>query len=333
MPIGTPGEQGGVYFCPRSSLMLRILTYHRVTEPGSDPGNPSVLSATPAGFARQVAYLATHYAVISLQDVLHAVSRRRRLPRRAVLITFDDAYRDFAEVAWPILRGHRLPVTLFVPTAFPGAPEMFWWDRLYAAIGYTARVSPVDTPLGRLGLETAEERVATIRRIQQYVKTLPHAEAMTLVDRLCQQCGGPRVDAPKALSWDELRELASQGVTLASHTRTHPLLTRVPLDQVRAEIRDSLQDLRREIGSVLPIAAYPGGAYDRAVLQVLQEEGIKLAFTTEDGVNDPLAADPLRLRRTGITLRTSQAVFRLRLQPWIAQLDRWRHRRSAMRTV
>ena len=42
--------------------------------------------------------------------------------RGAVLVTFDDAYADFAEHAWPVLRAHGISPLLFVPTAFPGDP-------------------------------------------------------------------------------------------------------------------------------------------------------------------------------------------------------------------
>src|SRR5512138_1997070 len=104
--------------------MLRVLTYHRVADPHATPWlNPALVSALPAVFEQQMAYVSRRYAAVSLEEVIDAAVRRIRLPRRAVLITFDDAYRDFGEIAWPILRRHRLPATLFVPTAYPGAPD------------------------------------------------------------------------------------------------------------------------------------------------------------------------------------------------------------------
>ena len=62
-------------------------------------------------------------------------------------------------------------------------------------------------------------------------------------------------------------------MTLASHTRTHPLLTRVPAETVREELRASLEDLEREIGSVPPLFAYPGGRYDEGVVQLVMRRG------------------------------------------------------------
>src|ERR671914_537157 len=100
-------------------------------------------------------------AAVRLADrILPAREGRADLPPRAVLLTFDDAYDDFAEVAWPLLRHHGLPATLFVPTAYPDVPgRAFWWDRLHQAVA-GARASSVATPVGRLPLSSAAERDA-----------------------------------------------------------------------------------------------------------------------------------------------------------------------------
>src|SRR5262245_62081377 len=116
--------------------MLRVVTYHRVAEAEHTPLlDPSMISATPTDFRRQIEFVRQYYDVVSLQDVLDFLGHGRRLPKRPVLLTFDDAYRDFATVVWPILKQHRLPATLFVPTAYASDPDSaFWWDRLYRAL-------------------------------------------------------------------------------------------------------------------------------------------------------------------------------------------------------
>jgi peptidoglycan/xylan/chitin deacetylase (PgdA/CDA1 family) len=116
--------------------MLRVLTYHRIAGPDSTLGlDPTLISATPTDFERQVRYLADRFQVVTLPEVLHAFRTGTSLPSNAVLVTFDDAYADFGAIAWPILKHYRLPATLFVPTAYPDHPQrLFWWDRLYRAI-------------------------------------------------------------------------------------------------------------------------------------------------------------------------------------------------------
>ena len=310
--------------------MLRVLTYHRVADPRDTPMlHPGMISATPAIFAQQMKYLAKHYRVVSMAEVLQAVEQGAALPRRAVLLTFDDAYHDFGDLAWPILRRYRLPVTLFVPTGYPNRPERaFWWDRLYQAITYTTQTVLRDTPLGLLPLATSEQRHTSLRRLQNALKTMPHPEAVALIEVVCTTLGVAPLLQRSVLTWEELRQLANEGVTLGAHTQTHPVMTQLSPQQVRLEIAGSQQDLRREIGHVWPIFCYPSGHHDEVVLQVLQDEGFVLAFSTLAGHNDLHAVDLLRLRRINITRRSSQPIFRLRLLRVGAYLDMWRRRKQ-----
>ena len=307
---------------------LRVLTYHRVANPEDTPTlNPRLISATPAVFAKQMEYLAGRYCVVSLPQVHEAVVSGATLPPRAVLITFDDAYADFGDIAWPILRRLRLPVTLAVPTAFPDQPtRTFWWDRLYGALVRTSRSELHRPPLGRWPLRTIRERRAAFERTRQYCRALSHEEATAVIDDVCRMLGVEPAAPPSVLGWERLRELAHQGVSLCAHTRTHPVLTRLPPEQGREEITGSFRDLQREIGDITPAFCFPHGAHNDVLIDMLKQAGCALAFTQLDGHNDLGATDPLRLCRTNITRRTSPALFRLRLLRWVTYVDLWRHR-------
>lgn len=272
-------------------------------------------------------YLARYYCVVTMTQVLEAIEQRKALSKRSVLITFDDAYTDFAENAWPVLQRLRLPVTLFVPTAYPSDPaRCFWWDRLYRAFSSTSRTKFIETPVGVLSLDTLEKRQCNLRALQNYVKTLPHAQAMQLVDDVCAQLAEAKIEGTSVLSWDQLRRLKAEGLTLGSHTRNHPILTKLPPEQVRAEVRSSQQDLKRETGAILPIFCYPNGDHNEVTTTILRDEGIVLAFTTLEGKNELETDDLLRLRRTDIRPRTSLPLFRFRLLGAGAYLDAWRQR-------
>src|SRR5688572_19329289 len=115
------------------AMLLRSLIYHRIGDPSDDsPLAPDLVSATPAELERQLSEVVTRYTPVGADDVVAAVTERRELPRGAVLVTFDDGYRDFAEIAWPILKKYSVPAVLFVSTAYPDCPgRMFWWDALW----------------------------------------------------------------------------------------------------------------------------------------------------------------------------------------------------------
>lgn len=293
---------------------LTALTYHRIAEP-SDPRDldPGLISASPPEFERHVAWLAANAAPIALDDLLAARGGRARLPPRAVLVTFDDAYRDFAECAWPVLRAHGVPATVFVPTSYPGRQgHGFWWDRLHRALVRTERRHPLPTPLGELPLATPAERERAHRALVSLLHTAPHDDAMAMLDRIVGLVGDAEPVCP-VLDWPELRCLAAAGVALAPHTRTHARLDRLPLARVREEIEASRADLEREIGACPPAFAFPAGGHDEQSVGLLELAGFELAFTTRRGANDLLRPDWLRLRRANVGQRSTLPVVRAQL--------------------
>jgi peptidoglycan/xylan/chitin deacetylase (PgdA/CDA1 family) len=305
------------------SGLLRVLTYHRVDEPAARPWlDPSLISATPEVFDEQMRYLSNNYNLVTTTDILASLETRNSndLPARAVAVTFDDGYFDFEEHAWPILKRYRIPVTLFVPTAYPDQPERtFWWDDLYHAIQITSRKDNLNTPIGLLSLSNAS-RGQTYKRLKIYIKTLKHAEAISTVRQFCSELGvQPTTNC--ILGWDSLRRLTSEGVVLGAHTRTHPLMNRVTLEEAQDEAIGSSQDLERELGSTLPIFAYPSGAYNDKVAIMLNNVGFKLAFTTSRGINNIQRADPLLMRRINVGGKTTLPILRAQLLPWAMHLN------------
>jgi peptidoglycan/xylan/chitin deacetylase (PgdA/CDA1 family) len=297
--------------------LLAVLTYHRVDDPCASPLlYPGLISAQPAEFEEQMAFLASQCRPISLTELLAVRRGEARLEPRSVLVTFDDGYRDFAEHAWPILKRHRIPVTLFVPTAYPGDPDRaFWWDRLHGALVSTGPRGRIATPAGELPLATAADRLQAFRRFRTHLEALYHEEAMGLVDEVCAALGAP-APASAVLGWPELRALAADGVVLAPHSRSHPLLDRLPREAVRDEIVGSLEDLKREIDATPPVFAYPGGAQDAYVARIVEEAGFELAFTTTRGTTDLRRTDWLRLRRINVGRASGLPLIRAQLLPW-----------------
>lgn len=297
----------------RRADRLAVVTYHRIERAGSRPRPaPGTLSATPEEFAVQAEYLARHYRVLAMHDLLDLLRKDQPLAPRSVLLTFDDAYTDFAEHAWPVLKRLGLPVTLFVPTGYPDRPERtFWWDRLFQTLAGSSS-GRVETPMGPLQWSSFHDRVRSFRHLREVVKRMPHHRAMDFVATLCDRLGDGH-ETPRVLDWGSLRTLAKEGVALGSHTRNHPMMDRIPIESVREEIAGSLEDLKRETGSALPVLAYPAGRFDRHVTRIVAESGVELAFTTDPGVNEVRRSDRFRLRRVHVGIRTGLAGLRAQL--------------------
>lgn len=107
-------------------MRLPVLMYHHVG-PRLRGANPE-LRVSPARFAAQMNWLAHHkYTPIRLADWLAWCSEAKPLPRKPVLITFDDGFADLVEYAFPILRRYRYPAVIFVVTGLIGKTNE--WDR------------------------------------------------------------------------------------------------------------------------------------------------------------------------------------------------------------
>lgn len=115
----------------RVTSRLPILMYHRVAPEGSE-----ILKryrVEPGEFERQMRYLAdTGYRSATLDEWAAAVEARRPLPGRAVLLSFDDGYSDFAEHAAPILRRYGFSALVFLVSDCIG--KINAWDASYEEI-------------------------------------------------------------------------------------------------------------------------------------------------------------------------------------------------------
>ena len=98
----------------RARIPLRAVLYHHITDQPCSLVDQLGVSTSPAVFETHVRKLARDYEVVGLDAVLSG-----NLPRRALLITFDDGYRSFIDAALPVLRGLGLPSVLFVTGAVP----------------------------------------------------------------------------------------------------------------------------------------------------------------------------------------------------------------------
>lgn len=107
------------------------------------------------------------------------------------------------------------------------------------------------------------------------------------------------IDGEPVASWDQVVELARDGIEIGSHTRHHRRLTELGEKERDAELSGSLAELRERLPDSPAILAYPNGDHDEAVCRAAQGAGYAAAFTTEKGRNDA-ATDPFRLRRVSV---------------------------------
>jgi peptidoglycan/xylan/chitin deacetylase (PgdA/CDA1 family) len=153
---------------------------------------------------------------------------------------------------------------------------------------------PVVVALGdtqvQLSLEDEAARRMGERSLVQVLSRMGHRERDQILDRLEDDLElslpiRPPVEfAP--LSWDQVRELGSRGVTFGPHGVTHSNLAALSPEQVRWEIAHSWERVRFETDAVVPVFCYPYGrawSVPRNVSGVFKESGLLGAVTAEAG--------------------------------------------------
>lgn len=107
--------------------LVPVLVYHNI-----GPQAKGRLIMAASSFEQQMRYLKSHgYRVIALNDLIQHMALGRQIPRRSVVLTFDDGYKSFLQYAYPILKELGYPATLFVYTDYVGnGRNALDWDDL-----------------------------------------------------------------------------------------------------------------------------------------------------------------------------------------------------------
>lgn len=108
------------------------LMYHHIqTQDQAKERGGLSLTVYPDVFHQQMEYLRNQgYATISMSDLISFFDQGQEIPKKSVLLTFDDAYIDFAENAFPILQEFGFKATVFVPTGLVENPNYLTWNQI-----------------------------------------------------------------------------------------------------------------------------------------------------------------------------------------------------------
>lgn len=88
------------------------------------------------------------------------------------------------------------------------------------------------------------------------------------------------------MSWDQIRTLVKNGVTIGHHTASHLHMAEQKNERNKQDIAASSERFQKEIGFVPKIFAYPYGEASQAVIKIVRKSGFKAAFGQHSGAFD-----------------------------------------------
>lgn len=271
---------------------LLILGYHGLSQYREHEWHPRLYMTRARLRERLTRIRDGGYEVLPLIEAMWRL-RRGALPRRSVVLTFDDGGRDFYTIALPILREFGYPVTVYLTTYYclKQAPI---FPLMCSYILWMAEPAPMETDAlfgepFQLDLTTRETREASYWRLLRAVREREWSDErkQALLWALADAAGvdyEPLLEAGlfQVMHPDQVREIAGPDIDIQLHTHRH----RTPDDPqaFRAEIRENRRAIRRITGRAPFHFAYPSGVASPRVAACLRSEGIHSAVTSQSAL-------------------------------------------------
>jgi len=330
-----------------SASGLAVVTYHGVMPRGYEPVDAAfdgnLISAE--GLRRQLLLLKARYHVISPEEALSWRQKKAKLPERAALVTCDDGLLNCLTDMLPVLQEEGIRCLFFVTGAsVEESRSTLWYEDLFLLF-LRAAAGPLDISAegivihGELG--SREERRAVWWSAVKRLSQLDARARASFLHVLRTQLGldatqgiddenSPSCRRYGLLTRAELRKLTSAGMSIGTHTLSHPMLSQMPPELAYAEIYESRIRLESALQQRVWAFAYPFGDPQSVTPQVLgmaEKAGYEAAFLNfGGGLGAPLPV--YALPRIHVTADMSLAEFEAHVSGFYMRLQRRTGRNS-----
>jgi peptidoglycan/xylan/chitin deacetylase (PgdA/CDA1 family) len=272
----------------------RVLMYHRFCE------KPAGNRVSMALFEQQIIELKNNFNVQPLSLLCDYIRQGKSPPPHSIALTIDDGYDDFYLYAFPVLKKHGMPATLYVTADFIDRKLWLWPDRVAYILKSTTSADLTytrqDTTREFLPLSTEAERSQAWSVLNLHCLSIGHEERQLFIHTLAQQLAVTVSPEPASdyapMSWSAVRELSENGIEIGAHSCTHPVLSNLGRDRLWEEIHGSRKRIEQFVSRPVTAFCYPNGQredYNELVKQVVIESGFlsaTVAFHDRKGWQD-----------------------------------------------
>jgi peptidoglycan/xylan/chitin deacetylase (PgdA/CDA1 family) len=252
------------------------LVYHGVPQSGKN------VAINGKVFESQIRFLREHFDLITPDEL----NRTRPADEKTrILLTFDDGFRNNAEVVAPILGKYSAPAVFFVATRHL-VPGRWLWFAYLRALENGFRGDRIMFR-GRAFDMSRERRAASVASLREaLLALLPHPAAM--YGAIEQELPGieefttpgEREDQFDGMSAAQVNSLSSDPLfTIGAHTADHPMLTRCTAEESRRQIEVGRAELERVTGKPCDWFAYPSDDHNADVRRLCSDLRFDAAFS------------------------------------------------------
>jgi peptidoglycan/xylan/chitin deacetylase (PgdA/CDA1 family) len=242
-----------------------VLLYHRVINLSQDP---QLLAVSPDHFYKQVKYLKEHFELLRVADFCEAIIKKNKLPRKAILLTFDDGYADNFQFALPVLESLNTQALFYISTAKIGTSSEMWWDDLERILVFSLNL-PQQLKLEIkqreyvFNTQTEKSRKATYESLHRLLKYSSVSEREKAISELHHWAGVDAAGRPGhfLMTQEEVKRMSSSAsAVIGAHTHNHPALAVLNYEEQLAEMLQSKKLLEDLTGQEIVHFSYPYGS-------------------------------------------------------------------------
>lgn len=288
-----------------------ILLYHRIVDDHSKYlSKGAAVHHHIKDFKREIAYFKRTFQIVSMDEVVNHLKSGRGFKRPSIAITFDDGYLDNYTLAYPVLKKHGIPATIYLTTGFVGTLDGIWTEQLGFAFMET-RKDQFNFPalLGdkTIPIKTKEEKEQANSEISEALKLRPDDERRELIQELHEKLEisekyGRNFRERMMLNWDEVQEMRKDGITIGSHSHTHPILSQMSSEKAKDEILTSKKVVEKNADIEVKHFSFPNGReedFSKELRDYCRRIGFESVSSVVYGPYDVSEKDPFALKRVG----------------------------------
>ena len=259
---------------------VAILMYHHVSSE-SPPWLPGAVASND--FEREIAHLCKVTRIVPLDWLVNQLYQGKDIPSKAVCITFDDGYKDNYTTAYHILRKYNAPATIFLTPGYIESSKTFWDCKIRFAVWNTSITQLEVEGFGYYYLKSPKDRLKSMAKIITGLMKLPEREKNRSIEKLLQALDvviPSKFGEKFMLTWNDISDMSENGISFGAHTVTHPILTKLSIEEAREEIVRSKKDIEKRVGAPCTLFAYPNGDFNTEIIELVKKSGFKGAVTT-----------------------------------------------------
>jgi peptidoglycan/xylan/chitin deacetylase (PgdA/CDA1 family) len=263
-----------------------ILAFHRVCPAPARPrlGLNKDLEVTPELLEETIKFCKSKgYDLVSL-DQAYEILKSGKPAKKFVVFTLDDGYLDNYTNAFPIFKKHNVPFTVYVTTCFPDREAILWWYVLEELLWEVDELEvELENKLVRYDCSTRAKKEQVFENLAGHLTFAKDEAGLRAILRAYPADFYSHV-RELALNWEQIAQMGEEPlITIGAHSSRHLALSKLTLEEVKAEVAGSKLEVEKRIGKPVHHFAYPYGGKQAAgtrEVQVVKECGFKTGTTT-----------------------------------------------------